>query len=200
MDADNTKAFTKLVKRIEKSNEVFKTADRATKILMVAKDVLALLKVGRIQAMHGAYIRMRVKQDATGQISDAMKDNSLPACRVCAIGAGMIGSTLRLNDVKINRNYLYATHSDSELEIQSIYKSYNSCDPMESGMSDRAREMFPHDLLRNMETAFEQGRYDYSLVGMGEERLAAIYQNLVKNKGKQFTSYNNKEVIYQVSK
>jgi hypothetical protein len=107
----------------------------------------------------------------------------------------MVTSTLRLNDVSVSKSNLTAEYGSLR------YFGYNSEDDdfdgnTEDQMSARARDVFPEDLLRDMEQAFENGAYGYHRLKSAKGRLVAIYQNLVENKGKTFTYYKGETVVY----
>jgi hypothetical protein len=116
-----------------------------------------------------------------------LKLPKLPACDVCAIGAGMVAATLRLDDVALDPNFRTTANFFSGGTTEYVN--------MEHGMSQRALDVFPNALLRNMERAFEHNEYGYTMIG-DEDCLRAIYQNLVKNKGKKFTRHDTGSVIW----
>lgn len=192
--------FQKLIARIERSNKTFKKAGQAKKILMVAQDVLDLLSLKRINAYSGFYVQMPAlptKVEGLKDISEFLKLPRLPACDVCAIGAGMVAATIRLNHVPIAKN------EDDAVQFSASFNHPDGPDKFSVGMSDRAREVFPQVLLRDMESAFEHNDYGYDQ-DTDEDRLKAIYGNLVKNKGKKFTTDCAKgetpEVVWSVGK
>jgi hypothetical protein len=192
--ADKKAQFKNLVKRIQRSNKKFESATPAQKIVMVAQDVLALLDLNRIKATHGTYVQLpkgvekvKAKEDGTCSMQDVFKMSELPACDVCGIGAALLSCTLRLNQVEVDQAYVRA----------GTYFGYNSadCGDKDDQISARAREVFPHRLLREMEQAFENGSFDYYQVKTPKARLRAIYQNLIDNKG-CFTCYKSQDIIY----
>jgi hypothetical protein len=196
---DKKADFKKLVKSIERSNKTFQKADQAKKIMMVAKDVLALLDLKRIEAQHGYYVGMpnvSAAYEPNCQVSDLLKMPDFPACSVCALGAGMIASTLRLNDVVVEG--LDRKCQTNYIEFVGYFDADNSIDhnSIDLGMSKRAIQVFSYFLLRYMELAFEDGEYEYDRVARGKARLRAIYKNLVNNKGKHFTCYRSKANVW----
>jgi hypothetical protein len=175
-------SFQKLVARIERSNASFKRAGQAKKIMMVAQDVLDLLKAKRLTAVTGYYMDLpQVRADGLKDISEVLKLPKLPACDVCAIGAAMVASTVRLNGVPIE------IEDDGYVRSDAQYKAHGAQDKFSASMSDRARSVFPDRLLRSMEEAFENCYYGYEQPH-NDTRLSAIYENIVKNKGKKFTT------------
>lgn len=193
--------FQKLVKTIERSNDKFSQASRSQKILMVARDVLKMLELNRIQATKGSYVVIPALQQegeekkGSCQLSDILKMPELPTCNVCAIGGAMVATTLRLNKVKVDcqkvfgRGFLYQDREDRSDKGLSFKTDYD--------MSIRTESVFPNILLRVMESAFEIGSFGYETET--DSRLRNIYQNLVDNKGRKFTWYKQPErVIYTV--
>jgi hypothetical protein len=176
--------FHKLVKRIEKSNDKFQAATKAQRIVMVSKDVLAMLELNRMKAHKGFYVKMpqlsALPEDTTCQLQDILKMPDLPTCEVCAIGAGMLASTLRLNQVEV---------STFDLRNGSKFFTYTPWS-FSKDMSQRAMDVFSRELLCEMEKAFEGGWYNYRRLRVSS-RLVAIYQNLIDNKGEKFTFYQN---------
>ena len=181
--------FQQIVTRIESSNKKFQKASKAAKIVMVAKDVLAILNARRIKAVGGIYVDMGgIPYERTiglKDMSELMKLPALPACSVCAIGAAMFATTLRLDNVPIQRETDY-----NMINAGADYTCQEGLN-QSSNMSDRARSVFPHELLRRMEDAFGYRQ------STANGRLAAIYENLVKNKGKKFTDHKTGGVIWK---
>jgi len=190
--------FNDFVKSIENSNERFAKASSAQKIVMVAKDVLKLLALKRITSSRGSYVETGFIDEALfkgsaakrGKFSDIVSASELfklpelPECTVCAIGGAMVAATMRLNDCDVNVSG----------NIVCDYYSYGN--PV--GMSARADEVFGDELLREMESAFEQGTFEYHRLKSDSGRLKAIYENLVENKGKKFTFYKGVSEVWPV--
>jgi len=170
--------FQKLVARIERSNKTFKNASPAKKIVMVAQDVLGLLDLKRISPIKGYYVDL-YDDDRLSKfkdLSEYLKLPRIPACRVCAIGAGMVAATIRLNNVPASDTYIAFWDN-------------------ENAMSNQTMSVFPIPLLRSMEGAFEHQFYGYEQNNEG--RLRAIYENLIENKGKKFTEYHTGKVVWK---
>lgn len=189
--------FQQLVKRIEGSNKAFAKASKAQKIVIVAKDVLAILAARRIKAVTGTYVSLemipRARLEGLKDMSELMKLPSLPACNVCAIGAAMFATTLRLDHVPIE-----SYHDCDDLSFDNLSADYSEADRLglTTDMSNRARDIFPHDLLRRMEVAFEESEYGYNKTA-ASGRLKDIYTNLVENKGKKFTHRRTGAVVWE---
>ena len=170
---------------------------------MVCKDVISMLDLKRLRAVHGEYVNINGGDDgallpaAVGeacQLSDLLKLPNLPACNVCAIGAGMVVATLRLNKVKVGKGDL-RWGLDASYDYSS---GPGNGGGLGGGMSSRARDVFPARLLELMEDAFESGSFHYGRLKVGENRLRAIYQNLINNKGKKLTDHRTGAVVYDV--
>ena len=183
--------FKAFVRSVERSNVKFAKATQDERIVMVARDVLALLGLGRIEAEHSVYVDTYLAEyrppKAEGcQVSDLLKDPQMPTCQVCAIGGAMIAATLRLNRVPFE--------PDPSGDLSGVFNVNSEAEP--DTMAARASDVFPTELLRTMENAFEDGDFNYSAMHSSAGRLRAIYQNLIDNKGKRFTGYRRAEVAW----
>ena len=180
--------FLHLCKSIDKSNKAFERADRFDKIVLVARDVLALLDMRKINACHGTYVQIdlpKASSELPKKLDDLLKLPNLPSCDVCAIGAAMVASTLRLDHVRTPKD-------NTEYGINAGYADPgDKYDATDDEMSRQARKAFTHVLLKEMEQAFECGAYGYGSLDRGEARLRAIYQNLIDNNGR-FTRHDDK--------
>ena len=192
--------FVALCKRIDKSNKAFERADRYERIAMVARDVLALLDMRKIDACHGTYVQVDVPRESQNSVpkkfDDLLKLPNLPACNVCAIGGAMVAATLRFDSVPTPKKRPYDEEGTLSSANASYYDPDESCNATSESMSKQARKVFPNVLLRKMEEAFEYGYYDYGFLPAGEERFRAIYQNLVDNDGKFTRRNRNDDVVW----
>lgn len=192
MPSDQDEKYALFVKRVEESNAKFEKANQFERIVMVSRDVLMMTSLGKLYPEHDVYTsgsipydmldpilrEAREKHEYSFELSRLLKMPKLPACSVCAIGGAMIAATLRCNHVMVST------------DMRQIYESYENF-PRDNSMSARAQDIFPSDLLRTMERAFEGGCYGYSRQGRGTRRFRAIYGNLVQNHGKKFTAYGD---------
>src|ERR1700729_3822837 len=104
--------FQKLVTSIERTNQSFKNAGQAKRIVMVATDVLAMLSLRRLSAVQGYYVTLPTgPHEGLRDVSEFLKLPKLPACTVCAIGAAMVAATVRLNNVPIALDQLAHTYT-----------------------------------------------------------------------------------------
>jgi len=195
---DQKTAFQNLKRRVQRSNAKFQAATQDQKILMVAQDVLTLLSASRIKAGTGDYVRMNTTQlnlqklqhEGQVEVADILKLPDLQACKVCAIGAGMLATTLRLDQAKVKfdpdnpycREYFgYLPHPSTDAEGM---------------MSSNAISVFGKSLLRRMEEAFEYHDYGYDRYLLPRSRMKAIYKNLIDNQGKRFTRAGTDVVVW----
>jgi hypothetical protein len=175
--------FQKLVTSIERTNRSFKKAGQAKRIVMVATDVLAMLSLKRLRPITGRYVILPAgSHRGLKDVSEFLKLPRLPACEVCAIGAAMVASTIRLDHVPIT----FTAGEVPEMEIDASFHSASTARRLSGNMSARALDVFPRDLLAFMEAAFEHRDFGYNIES-DTARLRSIYKNLIKNKGKKFT-------------
>jgi len=194
-EAQNRDRFARFVQKIEKQNELFEKATPQERIVMCSKDALTMLQLGRIAPYKGIYVSVDSdKEFGEGEFSSFLKMPDYPTCAVCAIGGAMVCSVLRRNRVRV-------PHGE-DVDLTYIGCTYVDHRPMEQAqieMSARAREIYGNELLRKMEAAFEDGAFDYHRVrGSVSTRFAAIYKNLIKNKGEKFTYYNSRELVLEL--
>jgi hypothetical protein len=188
----NRAAFQRIIKCIRTNNARFKKASPSRKIVMVSEDVVALVKARYFAPRRHYYVHVdEAVHSAEKEVRDwnQLLELPIPACEVCGIGAAMVASTLRLK-VPVTRwgNGMVATDYDFD-------DTEAAGNPTLSG---RALQVFPAVLLRTMEDAFEFGNYGYKQEDQ-TARLLAIYENLIQNKGRSFTVFNDSdEMLWSV--
>ena len=165
---------------------------------MVAQDVLTLLSANRIKAGTGDYVRMntgqlnleKLEHEGQVEVADILKLPDLKACQVCAIGAGMLATTLRLDQAKVE--------FDPDNPYCREYFGYlpRPLNNAEGMMSSNAISVFGKELLRVMEETFEYNSYGYDRYLSPRGRLKAIYKNLIDNQGKRFTHARTDAIIW----
>lgn len=192
------RAYQQLVKRIEKSNQKFQEASKSERIVMVAKDVLAMLKLGKMHAQTGTYFltppitNSPLALEGNCQLNDLLKMPELPACDVCAIGGAMMATALRSNEVKVDCHSLNAgiagVYLNPDERKEDAFKESANPAAYELGskMAIKTEKVFPPALLRAMEQAFEHRYFGYE-DGDPTQRMEDVYRNLIRNKGKKFT-------------
>lgn len=200
------KKYQRLVKRIEKSNQEFQKASKSQRIVMVAKDVLAMLKLGKMQATSGTYFEVPgipnsplVEKKGSCQLSDILKMPDLPTCEVCAIGGAMMASVLRLKKVDVDcgdiaDGILGVYLSEKDRNNPGFSNPNNHYYVVGRKMALKTEQVFPPKLLHEMEEAFENGSYGYD-IGSDRQNMQDIYQNLIDNKGKKFTMRDDPKTV-----
>lgn len=134
--------LSELFTNIEKTNAAFLAADPPTKRVMLAKDVLAQLKINRFHAASTYFFPQRI--DASGeQFYDDMflppydKDTelqsalrNLPLCEVCGIGSLFVSAVQRLDKMKMSE---YFDHRQIMTQYLSGFElfSYKELDEIE---------------------------------------------------------------------
>ncbi len=169
---------------IVKRNAQFKDATKSERRVLIAKDVIQLIKDRKITLEPGVWV------DTYSTVGDAY-DKSLQQeflagnveCNCCGIGAMMLSCTLFKNKTKVGDDIL-----------GDVGRYYDSGDKFMNGF----RELFSKTQVRLIELAFEQGTGWYcdentaerKAVAFGEkywddeDRLTAIMTNIIKNDGK----------------
>ena len=156
--------LSKHMARIELDNAKLATATPAQKRVIIAKDVLSWLKLGKLRAQPGTYLSVTDSNDRW--IPDAAKVNGW-ACNACALGAVFA--------VAVERNLVNASCSETpDFSMRSLLTLY-----------------FARDQLLAIENAFEMwthkagGRF-CSGRGYSEDpslRMEAIMKNIITHRG-----------------
>lgn len=197
-------SFKQLINGIERSNAAFERASEAKKRKMVAQDVLRLLDLGRLKARHGRFFWINISSGSVPgllprRFDDVLKLPELPTCQVCAIGAAMVCSTLRLDGVPTpqpDRDGLPGATFEAWYNSRPLAsnESFSTMPGLSDPMSETTRKVFPDQMLRTMEHAFEAGAYGYSELVTAAGRMRAIYQNIVDNGG-ELTNHRRKSLF-----
>jgi hypothetical protein len=180
-----------LIMKTNKLNEEFKKATKAQKRVMIAKDVLAQIKLKRYFAESGEWVRplwsgdqksIDIKLDPNSSIKDAFKSKAINSCRVCALG-GLFMSCTNLNN---------------NTTVQDLKNETYIGDLVADGdkISNGLNRIFTQGQLMLIESYFEGGegyfRYDLGSDEKAEtflesynddERLKIIMQNIIDNNG-----------------
>lgn len=195
--ADKHKKALQLArKRVRDRERRFKKASPAGKRVMIAKDVLAQLAAGKIRPKPGTWVSWGMSYAVEDKFREYADENEISifsvecnldlrdlvleglvpdSCSACAMGALFMATVMRADEVKISR-----------------YQSTG----MSSEVEGKLREFFNADQLRLIEIAFEKGGGAYRCHSaedeavaakyshlQAQERLEAIMQNIVANKG-----------------
>jgi hypothetical protein len=151
----------------------------------IAKDVIKQIKAKRMRIISGAYVRQVFGQSEF--IDQETCTSKRFQCNVCAIGAGIVSGVRLFNEVQEHTGTMgietaqrlirkwftlrQAILMESALEYESsraLLHSYRYNAKFKKGELNKADEMY-YDLF---------DRYPHM-----EDRVIAIYRNVIKNKG-----------------
>lgn len=189
-----TQQVRQINQRRARKNKRFQAATAAEKRVMVAKDVLQLLDAKKIRAeFDNTYVqfpaKLKSKETDVATVLE-MSMTKLNPCTVCGIGAAMVCDLLIKDKLQLGQFW----HGDDMTNNSVIYQT-DSYDMGEFKWSKMVGQTFPPDLLRAIELAFESGYYDYHRVESANDRVRAVYQNIIKNKGIKFTAYGDPKCV-----
>jgi hypothetical protein len=166
-------------------NNKFNSLSKAEKRVLIAKDVIAMVNAGKRQPITSFYLRINNSWDFSNNDSVQKIVDDI-SCYCCALGACLLSTIKYVNSVEFHE--LDIINSDSS-EIWRLLKSLFTPKQMllieyafeskESG--DRVGEdSFKQTLTeKEVELSIKFGkRYFYS-----KDRLIAIMENIIKNKG-----------------
>lgn len=162
-----------LAKRREEilnGNRAFMRAGKKAKRLMIARDVLAALKAGRLVAESGTYFRGGTATEFVGDGADLQAALlNEPQCVVCGIGAAFVCAAERFDKAKVEA-------LDDGRAMRNVLKRY-----------------FSHEQVYDIENAFEEDRIvggswaaadHFDGTGCGDrDRLRCIFENIIANDG-----------------
>ena len=185
--------ITTLAKRIEKSNEKFNSMTKEQKKVQIAKDCIDRIMLEQLSAVEGSLVKFSTidkfqKHDEKTSVKTVLNTVDAPKCEVCAKGGLFLSYVGRTNEFNVN--------------------DFSPLNPNHFGGSEHQKllEIFSHRELAYIEYAFEDGQflyYDsvnncnieftvsernairefYNLYPSNNDRLIAICQNIIKNKG-----------------
>ena len=140
---------------IERRNEIFKNATPAEKRVLIAKDVLALIKAKKITPASGTWVEFYTKSEYLAvedkSFREAVFDGEIETCDCCALGSIMTSCTLFKNKITIG------DAMDREaLSFDAISHDF---------VADKLglQKLFGKKQLALIEIAFEQGAGFYSV-------------------------------------
>ncbi len=191
----------KVAKEIKERNRTFKAAGAAEKRVLIAKDALHLLRLGRLRVDTGGFVEVDVLDDMSpysayangGGLEIPLQHALLSGdvrCKVCALGGLMTSCVAFQNKVVVN--------DTAELMLDASVKGHDT----------GVHRYFSPTQLRLIEIAFEQGTgyytdgrgtedntdtpftdYERQAAAWGRtiwednERFIAIMRNIVRNGG-----------------
>lgn len=158
-------AVKKLNKEIAKREAVFKKASAAKKRVLIAQDVIAQIKAGRLKPATGSFVTVTKvaglfdsEHSFTGDLStdliyeydektearDLLLNNTIKQCSCCALGGLFLGCTLYNN----NTNLTQFAHASADI---SDYLTHFGGDTISNGLT----KIFSESQLRLIEQTFE---------------------------------------------
>lgn len=181
------RALQSAIAQRKKKNQVFERASREGRLVLIAKDVIGMFCARRIKVkFNNAYVEFPTKlsRDLVGSLTtDSDLANiveQMPACTVCGIGGAMLAHLLIKDGVSL--------FQENRAVLLNIYGRDRVLLDRNSATARSLRQDMPPTLLDCIEDAFEYGVYGYHKYKGAGGRFIAIYENLVENKGKKFTS------------
>ena len=165
-------------------NKLFKAASAAEKRVMIAKDVLAHLKKGKIIASQGNWAEIRAAEylDENEQLCSVIA-NKDTTCQCCALGALMIAE-IGINDkLKVKEASDYGDYRISLSHQKNWPKELITETSLELGryQGDRLSKYFSEQQLRCIEAAFESGGGYYPMSSINN---CAAAENVVSFAGR----------------
>lgn len=185
--------FAAMVRRIKRDNTKFEAASAQEKRVMVAKDVLALIKIKKIQPTSGVYcefkqpvfpadlgIKAHVEEDDTTATSlrkaisktdfgEVVK--AAPSCTVCGIGAVFLATVLRKDQLPLSK--VLGDDAWSAYDFQDSGLEEVGDDLMRGYLKQAG---FTSSMLQILETTFE--RSDFMGRGGLTGRMASVVEYL----------------------
>jgi hypothetical protein len=199
----NSKKEIKRIKDIQDLNKAFEKASPDEKRIIIAKDVIAQLKLKKFIAQTGVYFDAIPESNQNNLLDwyDKFKEKSIKniineeevSCKVCGIG-GVFASCVRITNNISTSKFKTGSQNDQTI-VRKFLKKY-----------------FDIDQLRLIESAFEMSDFDDSN-SLGElvqvsirfgkqfnlssnKRLVAIMKNIIRNKGTFKLKFNKKTGKY----
>lgn len=190
-----TKAtLKKLNEKNIRNNELLKNASPDEKRVLIAKDVLKLLKEKRITPTTGVYCEIRNKNafySKTNSISDNGRNKfelseafKVANCNTCALGALFVGALNVFDNVKIDSaytNYGYNSLNSANIIFRNIMRTYfetRQLNLIESFLECHERFMVNYKFSSVEELEFNR----FSKLDK-KQRFVYIMKNIIKNNG-----------------
>lgn len=185
------KMLQQLDEKNKKANEAFEKLTPAEKRIQLARDVLAQLKRGDIEAERGTWLQADVPTTTVDLNTDLQTLlQATEVCKACAFGSLFVAAVKRKNDFKVlDIKGLHLTGVD-EREIEDIQLDFDE-------MANYMGPFFTKDQISLIESAFEGGglHNNKKSINFLEEvdasdpwlddsiRLRLVMENIVANDG-----------------
>lgn len=170
---------------VEKTNKAFMKSNKARRRVLLAKDALLRLKEKNIIASNNSYIINLPRYSSPGYMYKSFKQtvNTSNECMVCAKGALLVSAVGRFNgyeNYELNFNNTKNTHR----ELQK-YFTLEQLDMIETAFEGRSlmrklSEKHDQEICQEIYKKCVEFHDSYS---DNDDRLNAIFENIVKNKG-----------------
>jgi len=190
------------MKNVKKTVDLDKMTPAQSRVA-IAKDVIESLLAERFKATTGTYIYSRsatangIAVQGTVNLKDAIQKN-MKSCKVCAKGAMFVAAVERFNQIysEVRRpgdNVLEEFSHDVEIcDHLGKYFTKRQLDLIEMAFEGEGEDMFIDELV-------EEKKYvalAYSFIHKNpEDRMIAIMQNIIANKGEFVCSYKNLKLV-----
>lgn len=185
---------TKILNKVTQNNKIFAKLPKKEKAVLVAKDIIAQIKVKKFLPKHQGYVAQTFLQ--VDEEEDAQKElltNKSLKCTVCALGAcalsiARLGNSLSIADLVAMDN----TWSDNADPVKESLVSV--FDPIALYYIEKAYETgsstpLSEDILDNYYHIDKWDIDDSNAINFGnkypnsEKRLIAIMENVIANNG-----------------
>lgn len=183
------------VQSIEESNDIFNASTKAEKRVAIAKDCIARIELGQFTAQRGRFCNIDADNDgflADGfhlrktktSIKKTLNDNRI-RCRVCAKGSMFMSYIGRVNDMGFDKMSSGGTHNleyhnPPMTKLLEIF-SKNQLDLMEYAFEGTGDYLWMSSIFTQRNR--KQCKSFYKRYENSNERLIAICENIIKNKG-----------------
>jgi len=191
-----------LKREIAKRNKLFAAADSAEKRVLIAKDVIAQIKLGRFKAATQTWVTPNVRRkpgfDYSGGVNlplefghdapvrELFLDKKIESCDCCALGAMFMSCTLYNNN---------QTAEDFEEEVS--WEFDERVEGHHGGFSNGLHKFFSRAQLQLIEASYEGGAGAFegpmskraavdgwmNALPNNKKRLVAIMENIIENNG-----------------
>lgn len=132
----------KLQAKIDTRNKLFRAANDAEKRVLIAKDILSMMKSKKIVAATGKWVHIDENLEYEASLQTCLLDNKL-TCQCCALGSIMVSLVAFKNNI---------TGED-------YYHDYLDYIGIHQGKKDKLgiKTLFGEEQLQLIEVAYEQG-------------------------------------------
>ncbi len=179
----NKEEKLKLFKGIRRSNKKFDSSSKAEKRVMIAKDILKLLKAEVVSGKAGEYVEFNsmpffYDDQAQGHL------HNIPKCEVCGIGGIAYAYILRKNNCTIGEmdtlgsgDILKMVKIFPKRQMNLIESAFEQWDSFDNGRNKKVPAFERAYYFRSNNNCPKHKR------GTNNKALELIMKNIIKNKG-----------------